>query len=105
MESAEKRLGMSNITVVAKIVAKRDSVEAVKAELLKLIPPTRKENGCIMYNLHQDIINPALFIFYETWENAASIEEHINTDHYKSYVKALDGMLEEKVVNKLSRIE
>lgn len=95
---------MTNITVVAKIVAKQDAVEAVKTELLKLIPPTRKEDGCIEYNLHQDNQNPAVFLFYETWENAAAIERHIRTDHYLSYVKALDGLLEEKVVDKMSRI-
>jgi len=95
---------MSKITVIAKIVAKKDSVETVKAELLKLIPPTKRESGCIEYNLHQDNQNPSIFLFYETWESAASIEIHINTDHYKAYVKVLDGMLEEKVVNKMTRI-
>jgi quinol monooxygenase YgiN len=104
VESSEKRRVVSKITVVAKIVAKRDTVEVVKAELLKLILPTRKESGCIEYNLHQDNIDPALFLFYETWESAAAIEKHISTDHYKAYVRALDGMLEEKVVNKMSRI-
>lgn len=101
----EKRRNVANITIVAKIVAKKDSVEAVKAELFKLIPPTRKENGCIEYNLHQDNLDPAVFIFYETWESAATVEKHISTDHYRAYVKALDGMLEEKVVNKMTRID
>lgn len=95
---------MSQITVVAKIVARQDSVEAVKSELFKLIPPTRQEDGCIEYNLHQDNLDPAVFLFYETWENAASIEKHIQTDHYKAYVKALDGLLAEKVVHKMTRI-
>ncbi|HXE97078.1 MAG TPA: putative quinol monooxygenase [Dongiaceae bacterium] len=96
---------MSKITVVARIVAKQDSVDAVKSELLKLILPTRKEDGCIEYNLHQDNLDPALFLFYETWENAAAIEKHISTEHYRNYVKALEGMIEEKVVNKMTRIE
>ena len=95
---------MTNITVIAKIVAQQEFIEAVKAELLKLVLPTRQENGCIEYTLHQDNQNPALFIFYETWESAAAIEKHINSDHYKAYANALDGMLEDKVVNKLSRI-
>ena len=95
---------MSKITVVAKIVAKKDCIEAVKAELFKLIPPTRKENGCIEYNLHQDNQDPSIFLFYETWESVAAIENHITTDHYKAYAKALDGILVEKVVNKMTRI-
>ncbi len=95
---------MSKITVAAKIVTKKDSVEAVKAELLKLIPPTRKESGCIEYTLHQDNSDPSIFLFYETWESITSIEKHIKTYHYKAYVKALEGLLEEKVVNKMTRI-
>ncbi|MDD5287296.1 MAG: putative quinol monooxygenase [Desulfuromonadaceae bacterium] len=95
---------MSKLTVVAKIVIKSDFVEAAKAELLKLVPPTRRESGCIEYNLQQDNQNPALFIFYETWENAAYLEKHINTEHYKAYAKALAVMLDEKVVNKMTRI-
>lgn len=96
---------MSKLNVIAKVVAKKDSVEAVKAELLKLIAPTRKEHGCIEYNLHQVNEEPAVFMFYETWENAVCLEMHMNTDHFKSYVTAVASMIEEKVVNRLTRIE
>lgn len=96
---------MSKLTVIAKIVAKKDSIEFVKSELLKLIVPTRKESGCIEYNLHQDNEDSAIFIFYETWENSVSLEKHINTDHYKAYVRAVASMIKEKVVNKMTRIE
>lgn len=95
---------MSKIFVVAKIVAKKDSIAAVKAELLTLIPPTRQEIGCIEYTLHQDNSDPAEFLLYETWESAAAIENHVKSDHYRAYAKALDGLLEEKVVNKMTRI-
>jgi quinol monooxygenase YgiN len=96
---------MSQLTVVAKIVAKAESAESVKSELLKLIAPTRKEEGCIEYTLHQDNENPALFMFYETWESAASLAKHISTPHYASYVNAVGSMIEEKVVHKMTRIE
>jgi quinol monooxygenase YgiN len=95
---------MSNVTIVAKVEAKKECVEAARSELFKLIPPTRKEEGCIEYNLHQDNSDPAVFLFYETWESAAAIEKHMNSDHYKAYVKAMEGMLEGKVVNKMTRI-
>lgn len=95
---------MTKITIVAKVVAKKDAVEAVKNELLKLIVPTRKESGCIEYRLHQDNQDPAVFLFYETWEDAVSLEKHINSDHYKNYVRAVNGMIMEKVVNKMTGI-
>lgn len=95
---------MSKLTVVAKVVAKKDSVELLKTELLKLIAPTRDENGCIEYNLHQDNDDPAVFLFYETWESEACLEKHMNTNHFKSYVNAVASMIEEKSVRKMSRI-
>src|SRR5690349_19751996 len=96
---------MPKVTVIAQVVSKQDSVEAVKAELLKLLVPTRNEDGCIEYKLHQDNQDPALFIFYETWESATCLERHMNTDHFKRYIKAVDGMIEDKTVHIMTRIE
>ncbi|BCS52523.1 putative quinol monooxygenase [Geobacter sp. SVR] len=96
---------MSKVTVVAKIVAKQEAVEAVKAELFTLIAPTRKEEGCIEYNLHQDNQDPAVFIFCEIWESAAHLEKHAASAHYGAYVKAVEGLIEKKIVHKLTRIE
>ena len=87
---------MPKITVVAKLVAKKDSMEAVKTELLKLIEPTRREQGCIEYRLHQDNDDPAVFVFYENWESAACLEKHAETEHYKAFTKALRGLVGEK---------
>ena len=96
---------MSRLTIVAKIQVKKDFVNAVKTELIKLIVPSRKESGCIEYNLHQDNEDPTILVFYETWESASSFEKHTNTDHYKTYIRAIDGMIETKVVNKMTHIE
>lgn len=95
---------MSKLTIVAKIIAKNNSVDNVKSELLKLIEPTRKEHGCIEYNLHQDNEDPAVFVFYETWDNLTCLENHMNTDHFKNYVNAVGSLLEEKVVHKMTQI-
>jgi len=37
----------SKLTIVARILAKEEKRELVKSELLKLIEPTRTEDGCI----------------------------------------------------------
>ncbi|MBL0224590.1 MAG: antibiotic biosynthesis monooxygenase [Geobacteraceae bacterium] len=95
---------MSPLTIVAKVVAKEWAVEPVKAELLKLIAPTRNESGCIGYTLHQDNENPVVFIFHESWESAASLEQHMNSDHFRAYISAVGDMIEEKVVHKMTRI-
>ena len=40
---------MSKLVVVAKVVAKKEFLSSVKIALLKLIAPTRNEEGCIEY--------------------------------------------------------
>ena len=97
-------MNMSKVTVVAKVVAKRESVERVRGELLSLIKPTRNEEGCIEYRLHQDNEDPAVFIFYENWESEACLARHMESDHFKNYVSAIDGMLEEKNVHRMTMI-
>jgi quinol monooxygenase YgiN len=95
---------MSIVTVVAKLNVNEVVVEAVKTELLKMIEPTRMEEGCIEYRLHQDNDDPTLFIFFEMWENLACLERHMTTPHFNSYIVAVDGMIAEKSVHKMTRI-
>jgi len=96
---------MSILTVVAKIVAKQQSVKTVKNELLKIIEPTRKEEGCIEYYLHQDNDNPAVFVVYENWKNEAELDAHMKTPHFKALVAAVGDITEEVVIHKLTRLE
>ncbi len=95
---------MPNLNVVAKVVAKIDAIDTVKSELMKLIEPTRNEEGCIEYKLHQDNEVPALFIFYETWESPACLEKHMNTAHFKSFVKVIGNLVEEIAIHKVTKI-
>ena len=96
---------MSKLVVVAKVVAKKEFLPSVKNSLLNLIAPTREETGCIDYTLHQDIDDPSVFVFYETWENLACLENHLQSDHYKAHAQAVHGMIEDKEVFKMTRLE
>ncbi|MHC1699315.1 MAG: putative quinol monooxygenase [Geobacteraceae bacterium] len=95
---------MSKITVVAKLIAKKESVETVKAEVLKMVEPTRQEPDCIEYRLHQNNEDPAVFLFYENWENLSCLEQHMSSAHFKSYVAAVGNLLSEKVVYNMTEI-
>lgn len=95
---------MPTITVIAQIVAKAHAIDAVKAELLRLVAPTRQEAGCIDYRLHQDSADPAVFVFYENWESRACLERHMKTPHFKQYLDAVEGMIADKVVHLMVEI-
>ncbi|PIE60979.1 MAG: antibiotic biosynthesis monooxygenase [Desulfobacterales bacterium] len=95
---------MAKLTIIANITAKADKIETVKAELLKLIAPTREEEGCITYDLHQDNENPAHFLFYENWESRDLLQAHLDSDHLKHFVAVTEGALDEFTVNEMTHI-
>jgi quinol monooxygenase YgiN len=97
---------MSNkLTIVAKIEAKKDKVDFIKNELLKLIQTTREEEGCLQYDLNQDKTDPSVFLFYENWESREQWRAHMENDHLKQFKAASAGALESFSLNEMSLIE
>jgi quinol monooxygenase YgiN len=95
---------MSKLTIVANIQANPDKTDLVKAELERLIPITRAEEGCIQYDLHQDNDNSAYFLFYENWESRELWQAHMNATHLVDYRNATEGAIAEFTVNEMSLI-
>lgn len=93
----------TKLTIVAKIEAKPDKVELVKAELLKLIEPTLKETGCIQYDLHQDNDNPTVFVFYENWESRELWQTHMNSTHIIAYMQATEDAVVSFTLNEMTK--
>lgn len=81
------------VGVVARIVAKPDSVEIVREGLLSLLAPTRAEPGCILYELMQNTADPTDFTFYEEWTDEASLNAHGAAPHLAAAFRKLDGHL------------
>ena len=73
------------LTVVARIVAKPGQEEATKKALLKLVPITVKEKGCIEYVLHQSNDDARLFLFHENWTDRAALDAHLQAPHVKAF--------------------
>ena len=92
------------LTIVGKIEAKTENIELVKSELLKLIPITLAEAGCIQYDLHQDNDHPSIFLFYENWESRELCQNHMNNTHLQNYMKATEGAVESFTLNEMTKI-
>ena len=97
---------MSNkLTIVARIEANHDKIDLVKSKLLKLIEPTLNEAGCIQYDLHQDSDNPAVFLFYENWENRELWQAHMNNAHLAEYVRATQGAVAASNLYEMTKLQ
>ncbi len=82
-----------NLTIIARIQAKPEKLDLIKSEVLKLIEPTRKENGCIQYDLHQNNEKPEIFVFYENWESLELWKKHMENQHLKAFIENTEGAL------------
>ena len=90
--------------MIVKFTVKENQINFVKDALLKLLIPTRKENGCLLYELHQDRENPRIFMFYEIWESKAHWQTHDKSDHVQDFLKITKDAFESVDVNKLTII-
>ena len=83
------------VTVIARIKAKTGEVQRVKEELLKLLAPTRAENGCMNFDMHQGATDQSQFLFHENWTSKAALEAHFETPHIKNWLRVAEGLLAE----------
>ncbi|REL35021.1 putative quinol monooxygenase [Thalassotalea euphylliae] len=96
--------GSKPLTVIAHIYAQPDHIELVKSELKKLIKPTLAEDGCLRYDLHQGNENAAHFMFYETWQDRASWQAHMEAEALQAYLKAVDGAIASFTISEMTQV-
>ena len=82
-----------SLRVVARIIAKPDRVNDVRAILQGLVAPTRAEEGCVVYELLQNRTDPTDFTFVEEWASDATFERHHTTDHIRAAFPKLEALV------------
>lgn len=84
---------------LAVILRPRDGQEMMlEAELRALIAPTRKEEGCLRYDLHRSIEGPGAFLLHEIWETRERHTAHTKTDHFLRWNARKDALLASREV-------
>lgn len=94
---------MPAITITAILKAKEGKEAALRAELEKVLAPSRAEEGCIEYTLHESLEEKEVFVFYETWENEEALQQHIQSTHYQTYRENTSDFIESRQVFKLRK--
>ena len=83
---------MKTITVVATFQARAGKEAELKAALLGLLAPTRKEAGCLNYDLHESPEDPARFLFHENWTSKALLDAHLQSAHIQVLLPRVDEL-------------
>jgi quinol monooxygenase YgiN len=91
---AKTDMPKEGVILVAMVKAKPGQEDAVKETLESLVEPTRKESGCLCYNLHQAKDDKSQFMFYEQWASKEALDAHSKTPHLKSLGEKLKDRVE-----------
>jgi quinol monooxygenase YgiN len=82
-------------TLIVVFKAQKGQEKAVVAAAAPCVAATRKEKGCLRYELNQDLADPTKFVMYERWRSVKDLSEHLAAPHTKKLIgalgKALDG--------------
>ncbi|UWG98882.1 antibiotic biosynthesis monooxygenase [Dehalobacter sp. DCM] len=77
---------------MAKAKANPERVDEFIAAVSELAVATRAEEGCIFYEMYQEIDEPTTFYFLEEWQSEADLQKHFNTPHFKTFITKMNGV-------------
>ena len=82
------------IKVVAKSFAKPDKLNKILELSAEMVEKTVKEEGCIKYELFQDIKAPEVLVIVEEWESEEALSRHMASEHFRRIVPQLNELRE-----------
>lgn len=91
--AAVVKLPKNAVTLVVVMRAKEGQNLLLEAELRALVTPSRKEDGCLQFDLHRSAEQPGTFLFHEVWETRDHHTAHTRTPHFLRWNARKDSLL------------
>jgi len=73
------------IVLVVKLTVRAGEEQRVAEMFHTLQAASRKEPGCSIYIVQQQVENPRIFLVYEQYNDDGALEAHRNSPHFKQY--------------------
>lgn len=86
------------IKVVAKNFAQEDKINEILELCKELVEMTRKEDGCIKYEMYQDEEDARILTMIEEWESRQALDKHLKSEHFTRIVPMLGKLMSKETV-------
>jgi len=86
------------------IKAKAGKGKELEAVFAPCIAATKKEKGCLAYELNRDADDPTAYVMFEKFKSVAALEEHLKQEHTAKLLKALEPLTEGEIKAKVYTI-
>lgn len=96
---------MSACIIVARFHAREGHAEEVETLLLGFVEPSRKEEGCLFYDLHREVEDANSFVILDGWQDKSAFEAHASSAHVATTLARLEPLLAAApVISELQRL-
>jgi quinol monooxygenase YgiN len=92
------KLPKDAVTLVVQLRPRDGQEMLLEPELRALVGPTRKEDGCLIYDLHRSAEGPTAFLLHEVWASREAHSKHTNTQHFLRWNARKDALLASREV-------
>ena len=76
------------VVVIGSMRVAPEQVEAIRPHLRVLVETTRRDDGCLAYDVAEDLLDPGLFRVSEVWPDQASLDAHGAAPHIAPWREA-----------------
>ena len=97
--AAGGKLPKEAVTLIVILRAREGQQTLLEAELRALVGPSRREQGCLTYNLHRAIDTPGAVLLHEVWASREAHTEHTHTPHFLRWNARKDALLASRDAN------
>ncbi len=87
------KLPKDAVTLIVLLRAREGQERLLEAELRALVGPTRKEEGCLSYDLHRSADGPGGFLLHEVWASREAHMEHTHSPHFLRWNARKDALI------------
>lgn len=87
------KLPKEAVTLVVILRSRPGQEPLLEAELRALVGPTRREDGCITYDLHRGTDAPSAYLLHEVWASREHHRLHTLTPHFVRWNARKDALL------------
>jgi quinol monooxygenase YgiN len=91
--AAGGKLPKEAVTLTVILRAREGQETLLEAELRAMVGPSRKEEGCLRYDLHRSVDTPGALLLHEVWTSREAHAEHMNTPHFLRWNARKDALL------------
>ena len=79
--------------IIALLSVRQEETDKLEALLKPLLEASRRDSGCLGSDCRADVLNPGTWLFFEKWQDDASLEKHMAAAHFKAFEQGVAPLL------------